>query len=610
MVSKRKFFSIAIMMVLLVFLFQFSVVMKDQQNAYDINAYLTEKKADGKNRWEASTEKQNTEITGNRKDILFVGNASGDMAIAVDRWCTYAKRKMLSAKSVSSYAEDAENLPEMVILESEKYALGSELTKLEDLEKQGVIIVFGCLENSELIQDNKDLMKFLGIQKVVSNETKLNGVKLFEGLLLGGEVVYETPEEEEEKVRQDLDLDVPWYQVGSGTKTYMVGTFDDKTGKDVENEELPTLIWRNGISNSSVFAVVGDYMKDSTALGLLDGMLAEGSEYTLYPVVNAQNLSMVNFPVFADENNQEMMDIYSQSMTGMARDIMWPSLVSIVEKSDRKMTCFIQPQADYQNKTEPNGKNLKFYLQQMKEQSAEAGISLQYQKADSLKDKLEQDKKFFKKEKSSYVYGTAFTEEKELSSVLKLENEDLLQNVSTLVCEYTEKHPVVSYCTDSMTLQSVTSDGMNYTYSDDIRMRSIQSALGYTNIMLNMYDIFWPEKDTDRWEVMQKHFSSNLLTYWKNFSDFDSTTLSESDTRTRTFLNLDYEQERQDNTITLKMSEEGSWFILRTHGEEISDIQGGSQTEIEDDAYLIFAEDTTVEIQLKEPGLHYPNRND
>ena len=62
----------------------------------------------------------------------------------------------------------------------------------------------------------------------------------------------------------------------------MVGLLDKKSGKDVENEDLPTLIWRNGIENGSIFAVVGDYMKDSTALGLLDGMRAE----TVQPVCN------------------------------------------------------------------------------------------------------------------------------------------------------------------------------------------------------------------------------------------------------------------------------------------------------------------------------------
>lgn len=611
MVSKRKFFSIAIMMFVLFFLFQFSMVLRDSRNAYDVNSHLTEKKADGENQWTPSDSDSNSStVTGDDISVVFVGDKSGDMGTAVSRWCTYAKRKMISSKSVNAYKADDKNLPEMMILESEKYAEGDNLTTLETLEKKGVIIVFGCLENVKNIQDNKDLMKFLGIQTVAAEETHLTGVKLFEGLLLGGEVIYDTPKEKEEKKRQDLELDVPWYQVGSGTKTYMVGLFDKKTGKDVENEDLPTLIWRNGIENGSIFAVVGDYMKDSTALGLLDGMRAEASQYTIYPVVNAQNLSMVNFPVFADENNAEMMKLYSQSATGISRDIMWPSLVSIVEKSGMKMTCFIQPQADYTDDVEPETGNLEFYLKQMKEQSTEAGISLEYQKLYKAEDKVTKDTEFFEKEGTNYRFGAAFAKEKDLKGILKDTDSGLLGDVGTLVCDYTEDQPVVSYYSDSVTLQTVTSDGMNYAYSDDIRMRSIQTALGYTNVMLDMYDIFWPQEKTDRWEVMQKRFSSNLLTYWKNFAEFDSTTLSESNARTRTFLNLDYSQSREDNEITLKTSEPGSWFVLRLHDEEIDEVEGGTETKLEDNAYLIYAEVTTVKIQVKEPGLHYDVRKD
>ena len=488
----------------------------------------------------------------------------------------------------------------------EKYALGDHLKELEKLIRKGVIIVFGCLENPQNIENNEELQDFLGIYKVASEKTELTGVKLFEGLLLGGEVVYETPKEAEEKERQDLQLEAPWYQVGSGTKTYMVGLLDQtKMNGSVNNEDLPTIIWRNGIEGGSVFAVVGDYLKDSTALGLLDGMVAEASEYYLYPVVNAQNLSMVNFPAFADENSEKMIELYSQQITGIGRDIMWPSLVSIVEKGSLKMTCFMQPQADYQDENESNSKELVFYLKQMKEQSAEAGLSLQYKKADSLKEKLDQDAEFFRKADSSYQYGTAFTEEQNLDQVKDLMDTELLKNVNTLVCEYTEQEPVISYYTDEVTLQTVTSDGMNYHYSDDIRMRSIQSALGYTNVMLNMQDIFWPEREKDRWQIMQKHFSSNLLTYWKNFTVFDSTTISESNTRTRTFLNLDFAQSRTENEITLQTSEPGSWFILRTHGEEIADVEGGTWTEIEEGAYLIQAAEPMIRIQVKTAGLHY-----
>ena len=606
-VSKRKFFSIAIMMFVLFFLFQFSMVLRDSRNTYDVNSSLAEKKADGENQW-TPFDSNSTTVIGTDSSVVFVGNEDGDMGTAVSRWCTYAKRKLISCKSVSTYKADDKNLPEMMILESEKYADGDNLTTLETLEKKGVIIVFGCLENAKNIQNNKDLMKFLGIQTVVAEETHLAGVKLFEGLLLGGEVTYNTSKDKEEKKRQDLELDVPWYQVGSGTKTYMVGLLDEKTGKNVENEDLPTIIWRNGIDYGSVFAVVGDYMKDSTALGLLDGMRAEALQYTIYPIVNAQNLSMVNFPVFADENNDEMLKLYSQSVTGIARDIMWPALISVVEKSDMKMTCFIQPQADYTDDIEPKSGNLEFYLKQMKEQNAEAGISLEYQKLDKAEDKVIKDTEFFENEKINYRFGAAFAKEKDLKGILKDTDSGLLGDVGTLVSDYTENQPVVSYYSDSVTLQTVTSDGMNYAYSDDIRMRSIQTALGYTNVMLDMYDIFWPQEKTDRWEVMQKRFSSNLLTYWKNFRDFDSTTLSESNARIRTFLNLAYSQSREDNMITLQSSEVGSWFILRTHGEEIDEIDGGSQTEIEADAYLICAEDTTVKIRLKEQELYYDIR--
>ena len=606
MVSKRNFFSIAIMMFVLLFLFQFSMVIRDRQNTYDVNSNYTAKQKDGENVWKNKQIDPVTVKTTDRSYVLFIGNASSDMATAVSRWSVYAKWDMAQCENLEDYQENDQALPDMLILESEKYALGDNLKKLKKLEQKGVIIVFGCLENPKNIEENTELMDFLGIYKVVSEKTELTGVKLFEGLLLGGEVVYETPEDEEEKERQDLQLEVPWYQVGSGTKTYMVGLLDQtKMEKTVENEDLPTIIWRNGIKRGSVFCIAGDYMKDSTALGLLDGMVAEASEYYIYPVVNAQNLSMINFPAFADENNEEMMELYSQSVTGMARDIMWPSLVSIVEKSGLKMTCFMQPQADYEDNVEPDSRNLVFYLKQMKEQNAEAGLSLEYKNAVSLKDKLNQDEDFIRKSGSSYKYGAAFAEERDLDTVTGLMNTELLKNISTLVCEYTEKEPVISYCTDSVTLQSVTSDGMNYSYSDDIRMRSIQSSLAYTNVMLNMQDIFRPQRKTDRWQFMQKHFSSNLLTYWKNFTGFDSTTLSESNIRTRTFLNLDFSQSRDENEITLKTSETGSWFLLRTHGEEITEIEGAAEKEIESGAYLIQAQDTTVRILVETAGLHY-----
>lgn len=70
-----------------------------------------------------------------------------------------------------------------------------------------------------------------------------------------------------------------------------------------------------------------------------------------------------------------------------------------------------------------------------------------------FEEKLKKDDEFFQNENSSYIYGTAFTEAKNINSVLQLENTELLKNVSTLICEYTEEKPVLSYCSDFVTLR-------------------------------------------------------------------------------------------------------------------------------------------------------------
>lgn len=60
------------------------------------------------------------------------------------------------------------------------------------------------------------------------------------------------------------------------------------------------------------------------------------------------------------------------------------------------MTCFMQPQADYEDGIEPDTKDMIFYLKQMKEQEAEVGLSLEYKNAGSLREKLDQDADFFR----------------------------------------------------------------------------------------------------------------------------------------------------------------------------------------------------------------------
>lgn len=590
------------MMVILLVLFQFTVILKDRYNTYDANSNFSKKTADGKNAWEQEYVDLQSVLDQGESYVLFVGNASGDMQAAVKQWCTYTKRNLLVYEEFTEAAFEKEILPELVIFEDESQLVSDTLKSLKEYVSSGNIVIVGSLEEPEKIQEENELQQFLGIQNVVETKTEIVGVKVFEGLLLGGEAVYYPETEEEKQEKMNLGDEVAWYQTASGTKTYMVGLMEDE---EISNEELPALIWRNGILGGSVYAVCGDYMKDVTAIGLLSGMVTESSSYTIYPIVNAQNVSILNFPGFADENSEKMMELYSRPVTAIAQDIIWPDLISIMEQSHHKMTCYIQPQSDYTDEIEPNQEDYTFFLKQIKEQNGEAGISMAYRNTSSIEKKLEKDAAFLEETKTSYQYGTAYVEQKDLEKILEEKNHELLKEISSFVCEYKEKEELLSYCDDDITLQMVTNEGGSYTYRDDLRMRSIQTALGYTNVSIDLQNIFWPEDTDDSWQKVQKTFAENITTYWNQFDYFQATTISESNRLVRAFLNLDYSYAGDEKETILRTSEKETWFLLRTHNTGISEIVGGSYIELEDDVYLIYADTNTVRIVFEKPSLYY-----
>lgn len=132
-------------------------------------------------------------------------------------------------------------------------------------------------------------------------------------------------------------------------------------------------------------------------------------------------------------------------------------------------------------------------------------------------------------------------------------------------------------------------------------MHALESALGYTSVVLNMNRVAYPETDEDNWERLYESFSSAYLTFWKAYTGFEKTTLSESDVRVRRFLNLDFTERRAGDSlfVSLENFENEAYFILRTHGECIGEISGGSALKLEDDAYLIRAEAESFTILLE-----------
>ena len=600
MVSRRNFFSIFITMAVMFFMFQFYQIARESQSGYGVNIHISEESLSGSGRWQSAEERE-WESDKTTDFVVLYTQSGSSIESVVSQWCVYTKRALLVYDEIGKYVISEECLPEVVLVDSETVSLPDALPVFEEITDLGITLIFCNLPSPQVIRESDDLQKLLGIQVVRQDTVEVEGIHLLNGFLLGGERFYRAETEEEEK-QQDLELNVPWYIAAGGTKTYMVGMLDELLkDQEAKNEYFPGLIWRNHYKNSSVFVVNGSYMEHMMGIGILDAMIYEAQSYVIYPVVNAQNITVANFPSYAGENDEKMNELYSRDTKGVIQNVFWPALAGMATRSQYRMTCLMLAQYDYMDNAEPSADMSSFYLQQFRETNAEAGVSLIYADNADLAVKLERDEAFFSSLEEDYVYGAAFVEEKDLERLESaLSDWTFLENVRTMVSQASENMPTVSYYNDDITLQSVTSVASEHKYSNDLCLRSYETALVYSNVLVDMYNIVWPEREEDRWENALEAIVTNLDTYWKPFSGFQNTTLSESDARIRTFLNLDFQDAREGDTIRLRLSnaDEG-WFLLRTHGERIADIDGGEYQEIETDAYLIHVQQESVEILLE-----------
>ena len=608
MVSRRNYLTIAMMFVILLFMFQFTGVMKEQLSEYESNEYAD----DTTTSFQRSDAFLAEQTSADACEVIYVGEAGGAEESVVKTWCSYRKRTFFCSSSLALLDSLQDDALQVLVVDGSKVTSEEEVAVLRREAQMGVTVIFATLPQSSVIREYRDLRELLGIRAVIADEIPLAGMHLFSGFLLGGEEIYEVTEPGEEE-RQDMNPSVPWYTTGAGTKTYMVGTLSDETIEQTVDDEiraqyvgmeeeaaknslLPAILWRNSVDTAKIFCVNGDYLADISAVGILDAMMGETYDYDIYPVINAQNLVIADLPAFVSENEEEMQKRYSQSAQAVYQEIVWPSLTSIASRTGAKMTCMMTPQFTYTDEEEPDGENVTYYLKRLKEEHAEAGLSADSWEGIPLSEKIKQDQTFWQTYAPSYRFLSLYAD-----GVKSIGEESALPAEIRTVALGSGASEAVGYLNENVTLQPSTSSGIRHTFLDDFKVKCMETALGYSNITLDLYSVTYPEGDEDSWEKMSKKIAANLGTYWKAYEAFDATTLTESDVRIRRFLALDYKQQRAGNVITLSLEhrEDAAWFLLRLHGEKVTEVAGGSFEEIEDGVYLILAEEDEVSVEVQ-----------
>lgn len=616
-ISRNNYFAIAMMMLILTFMFQFTVVAKQELNEYGINEYdqSASTKHDKKTMYQVTHK-----VTEDREYVLFIGDEKrSSVTNVVTWWCTYSKRELIVTSSLSGYKMNQKNLPDVIVVDSGYFDGRKDLNVLKKMAQYGVDIIFANLPSVETIEKDESLRDFLGIRQIMSDQVQLTGVVLFEDFLLGDKAIYEAENEDDEE-RQDMNLNIPWYVTGEGTKTYMSGHMDLvqlqkaiqkddammwtgmlKEDGEGRNESLPAIIWRKTVGDGYVFCVNGDYMSDISGIGILQAMMAETEEYVLYPVVNAQNLVVANYPGIANENVEEFRERYSQSQIAVFRDVIWPSLAAMAEEADSRLTCMVTPQYEYEDDREPEAEHAVYFFNMLKEEHGEAGLTTVNRSDLACGDKFRIDDEFWKESMPEYSFLSAYA--KNQLQITRLARSNYIPSLRTITA-YEEKKddPVISYAQDGVTLQRATSNGIRHTYMDDFRVRCFETALGYSNIILDFECLAYPESDDDSWENYSPDMAANVCTYWKSYAAFQSTTLSESDQKIRRFLALDYKETREDNTIIVEIEnfDESASFLFRCDDAEVKEVTNGTFQSVEDGVWLIEASDSRMEIQLEE----------
>ena len=606
MLSKRNFLMMFIMIIVVLTLFLSSVVLKEYYNDYDVN-HMAETELIEKNETLPTDGKTAEQV------ICFGEEDNGYMTV-IKEWTEYRKKAFAALNSLDTVSSIEDVSRKYLLVDGELFETNTEeyAEAFTEYVSKGGVVIFYRMPSYNTIRNCDALRNLLGIQRLRGETVKLQEIRLYSGFLLGGETHYSFDEASNPDL-VDMDSEIPWYDISSRTKTYMVGflSAEEKSSLGINNEDMPAIIWRSNMENGSVFAVNGDYIK-TAGIGILDAMLYEAQEYTLYSVVNAQNLFIAGFPDLTNENERRMAEVYGMTTEQFCRDILWPSLVAAADKGNWKITSFISVKQNESTKTTPKTEGLIEYLKYFNEESAEAGVSLGRINSSDIRASVKDEKAQLNKLNLDYMFAAGYVHNENKDKLESLINDngkiDYFSDIRTVVGEYAENERIIYWLTDKITYQNVTTDAYKHSYRDNLRLKSVETGLGYSNVQADIYRILNPENEKDQWENLADKMAANIDTYWKPFSVFDKTTVSQSDERVRNFLNEKVTSNRNNDTVTIKAENyNGSaYLLLRTHGEEIYEMTGGSYKKVEEDAYLLTLTDDSARIKLKsKTSLYY-----
>lgn len=601
MLSKRVYFTVSSLMMLVLFMFQFSGIIRKKYNNFDENKYAVSEKNDlNKNNVFTVLTDEDKVVKSISGYIVYIGDINTKTGNTVYEWCNYTKRNLLVYKTVSQYHRYNEKYPDAVLIDSDYVNIDSDIDTFSLLTDYGINLVFCTLPSYSAISENQRFEQLCGISPH-RESVNASGLKLYSGFLFGGEAWY-TKENDPDGKFQNMKLTMPWYNTSNATKTYMSAVVESEDGSKIDNEDQPAVIWRKSHDHAYVFCINGDYIKDISGIGILTAIMSESKDLDIYPVVDSQSVIVNNFPMFSFENDDAVEKYYFRNTSSLLENVIWPDISNLAESTGARFTFMAAPQINYSDNNLVSVREMDYFFRLYSEISSEAGLTTTRDDATSIDEKLTADAGIFSNYLSNYKFTSIIARKDELENVLSSKN-SLIDDVNTIVTDSQDYGgtKLFSYVNDNVINVEcpVTSD--KYTYSDDFRQRCFQTALAYTNIEFNMTGVCNPDDEKELWNEEIKSKSTALTSYMKNSKMFTKCSISQADKRIREFMAADYSYKQNSSYVSLDITgaQETARFIVRLRTGEVENVSGAVCTKVEKGVYLITAQSKHVEMTIK-----------
>lgn len=527
------------------------------------------------------------------KVAIITADPDAQTVQVMKEWCTYSRYRY----QVYSALPTAEEITDFRVLLFDAQVIHEDaLPMLQAYAALGLDMIITALPSYQELAQSPELCDFLGIEALVQESLPIKGFHIFDDFLVGGEKIYGV-NDYYGNTDDDIPASVPYYTLRPGYLMYAQAIAVDDS---IDYKDLPGLLWRTRTDKSNVYVINTDVFDGKSLIGLLTAFLSQSQQYYVYPVVNAQTISILDFPLLANENNDTIQARYSRSSESVGRDVLWPGIVKILRNYGNYYHFFMAPELNYADDTSPSAEFISFYRREIERLSGTMGLSLHQMSDIPLPDLCGRNAAFLQEHMPAYQFTAAYATEPQVTGLASADQlPSPLEAVSLVMTDMSDTAPLISYVNDRTLCVSFITDGFVHESMDDLRLSCLETALGMNNQKVSMSRVFYPGAD-DSWNTLNLLWSKGD-TYFKPYLVFDNVSVYEMEARVRAFLSVDYAVNREDDILTVSVTNDvkGASFVLRLFNDQIDHVEGGQLRKLSSTAYLLQPEEQQMRLFLK-----------